>query len=160
MQADNVARVSCRLAQSKDIEFIYECLNELAHEQDIPEKFSQSHASLHHALFSDKAFAECIIAELNHIPAGLALYSVVNLNFTMHPAPCLYVHDIYVCQSFRRKGIAHVLGSQLKALAKEKQCSRIDGIILKNNETALAFSENNEGVRVLDYVNYMRLNIL
>lgn len=151
--------IVCRFALNQDVDFIYQSLKSFAEEQGIPEKFSQTHLTLQTALFSEHAFAHCIIAECDNIPAGLMVFSILNLNFSMHPTPCIYVHDVYVCKPFRRKGVAKALGLKIKSIAEEHHCSRIDGIILKDNENALAFYENTEGAEVLDYIHYMRLNL-
>lgn len=151
--------INCRFAHDGDIDFIYECLLNLFDEQGEVDKFSQTRATLTEALFSDKSFAECIIAEVDSVAAGILLFSVTNHNFTAFPTPGAFVHDIYVFHEFRRKGVARELGDYLKTIAQMRRYSRIDGIILKNNQSALAFYQNINDLSVLDYIYYMRLNL-
>src|SRR5579871_6869430 len=117
--------VNCRLAKSDDIPFIYESLKSVAEEQNMLNRYSQTRQTLQDALFSEKAFADCIIADLDGKPAGLLLFSVVNLNFNMFPSPGIYVHDTYVAPENRRKGVAKKLGEYLIKVGNERNCSRI-----------------------------------
>ncbi len=156
-QLDNP--IQCRFAHNNDVDFIHECLSHLVQEQGTQNRYSQTPQSLFYALFSDEAFAECIIAEVDGIPIGMLLFSVSNMNFTVFPSPGLYVHDIYVKPAFRRRGVASLLGDYVKSIAMDRQYSRIDGIILKDNENALAFYHKIEDINVLDYINYMRLKL-
>jgi GNAT superfamily N-acetyltransferase len=151
--------VTCRLAGSPDVEFIYRSLKLLAQEEGYLAKFTQTIDTLNHALFSDEAFAECVISEFNHEPVGIMLFSVIHLNFTIYPAPCIFVHDMYVHKEYRRQGVAKELGTYLKEMARSRGCSRIDGIVPKANQGATAFYHTIEDIKVLDYIHYMRLNL-
>ncbi len=149
----------CNLAIAKDLDFIYECLCELFDEEGNSIKFSQTRESLHEALFSNKSFAECIIASIDNKQVGILLFSVTQHNFTIFPSPGIFVHNIFVINEYRRKGVAKELGNYLKKIAQERHYSRIDGIILKNNQNALAFYQNIQDLTVLDYIYYTRLNL-
>jgi len=149
----------CRMAAPRDLEFIYESLFNLFEEEGNLDKFSQTQETLFEALFSTKAFAECIIAELGGKPVGLLLFSVTQHNFTNFTSPGIFVHDIYVLPEHRRIGVARHLGDYVKNIALSRNYSRIDGIILKNNQNALAFYQNIQDLNVLDYIYYTRLNL-
>lgn len=151
--------IHCRFAQKEDVNFIHECLKHLVEEQGIKERYSQTPETLFYALFTKEAFAECVIAEVNETSIGILLFSVSNMNFTVFPSPGIYVHDIYVKPAFRRRGVASVLGDRVKEIALDRKYSRIDGIILKDNENAMAFYHKIEDINVLDYIHYMRLNL-
>ncbi len=145
---------TCRMAGPRDLEFIYESLFNLFDEEECLDKFSQTQETLFEALFSNKAFAECIVAELNNVPVGLLLFSVTQHNFTIFPSPGIFVHNIYVTPEQRRLGVARHLGDYVKNIAISRNYCRIDGIILKNNQNALAFYQT-----VLDYIYYTRLKL-
>lgn len=151
--------IQCRFAHKDDVDFIHACLSHLVQEEGTQSRYSQTSQSLYYALFSDDAFAECIIAEVDGIAIGMLLFSISNMNFTIFPSPGLYVHDIYVKPAFRRRGVASLLGDYVKSIAIDRQYSRIDGIILKDNENALAFYHKIEDINVLDYIHYMRLKL-
>ena len=149
--------VTCRSAGSLDVDFIYKSLNAVSLEEG--NKFSLTREALSNALFSDNPFAEGVIAEYNHSPVGMMLFSIMHLNFTVFPSPCLFVHDMYVHKEYRRQGVAKALGSYLKDIGRERGCSRIDGIVPKSNEGATAFYNTIEDIQVLNYIHYMRLNL-
>ncbi len=149
----------CKMAVANDLDFIYECLYQLFDEEGNSHKFSQTRESLHEALFSSKSFAECIIASVDNKQVGILLFSVTQQNFTIFPSPGIFVHDIFVVNEYRRKGVARELGNYVKKIAEERHFSRIDGIILKNNQNALAFYQNIQDLTVLDYIYYTRLNL-
>ncbi|MGE3318247.1 MAG: N-acetyltransferase family protein [Candidatus Berkiella sp.] len=151
--------IKCRPAQQEDVDFIHECLLHLVQEQGTADRYSQTPDSLFYALFSKEAFAECVVAEVNETNIGILLYSVSNMNFTIFPSPGIYVHDIYVKPAFRRRGVASLLGDHVKNIAIDHKYSRIDGIILKDNESAMAFYHKVEDINVLDYIHYMRLKL-
>ncbi len=152
--------IQCRFAQKEDVDFIHESLTHLVEEQGTKDRYSQTPQSLFYALFSKEAFAECIVAEVNETPIGMLLFSISNMNFTVFPSPGIYVHDIYVKPAFRRRGIASLLGDHVKEIAIDRKYSRIDGIILKDNENAMAFYHKIEDINVLDYIHYMRLKLI
>ncbi|HRE31726.1 MAG TPA: GNAT family N-acetyltransferase, partial [Candidatus Berkiella sp.] len=95
----------------------------------------------------------------NNTSIAMLLFSTSHMNFTVFPSPGIYVHDIYVKPAFRRRGIASLLGDHLKVIALDRKYSRIDGIILKDNENAMAFYHKIEDINVLDYIHYMRLKL-
>lgn len=159
MDTQQDSPIQCRFAQNEDVASIHECLSQLVQEQGTQDRYSQTPESLFYALFSPEAFAECIIAEVNNTAIGMLLFSVSNMNFTIFPSPGIYVHDIYVKSAFRRRGVASLLGDYVKNLALMRKYSRIDGIILKDNENAMAFYHKIEDINVLDYIHYMRLKL-
>lgn len=159
MDTQQDSPIQCRFAKNDDVAFIHECLSQLVQEQGTQDRYSQTPESLFYALFSPEAFAECIIAEVNNAAIGILLFSVSNMNFTIFPSPGIYVHDIYVKSAFRRRGVASLLGDYVKNLALMRKYSRIDGIILKDNENAMAFYHKIEDINVLDYIHYMRLKL-
>lgn len=150
---------TCSMATFHDLEFIYESLFNLFDEEGNLDKFSQTQETLYNALFSDKAFAECIVAKMNNKPVGILLFSVTQHNFTSFPSPGIFVHNIYVVPEQRRLGVARHLGDYVKNIATSRNYSRIDGIILKNNQNALAFYQNIQDLNVLDYIYYTRLKL-
>jgi GNAT superfamily N-acetyltransferase len=151
--------IECRLAQSRDVPFIYESLKAIAIEQGVLSRFIMTHKRLEEALFSDKAFAECIVAELDQHAAGLLLFAVTHQSFTVFNTPGIYVHETYVAKEYRRKGVAKRLGEHLIVLAEERGYSHIDGIVLQTSENAVAFFKNMEDLKELDYIHYMRMNL-
>lgn len=149
--------ISTRFANLEDLDFIYDALVELFTEACVIERFSQTKTSLSHILFSPQPAAEVLIAEIKHESAGFALFSMTNRNFPLFDAPGIYLHDLYVKKPFRRKGIATELINQLNTIAKIRQCTRIDWVLLKNNEAGHNFYKSIESAKPVEYIQYMRM---
>lgn len=151
--------VKFRLANQNDIDFIFHSLREMASEEGISERFSQTPASISQALFSEHRFAEVLIAECEQNPMGLCLFSTTNRNFTVFAAPGLYIHDIVVGKSYRKLGVGNRLVQELKNIARKRQLKRIDWVVLKDNINALKFWRNMPDAKSVDYVEYMRISL-
>lgn len=159
MTSGSEVTIACRLATSEDLDFIYQSLQNIAKEDGYIDHFFLTIDKLKEALFSEKSFSECLIAELNRKPIAIMLFSEIHLNFNRFNKPGLYVHDLYVSKECRRLGIANKLGSAIIQTGKDRGCDRIDGIIPKTNFAATAFYQTIEDIKVLDYIHYMRLNL-
>lgn len=148
-----------RFAILDDLDFIYNSLIVLFTEQGVIKRFSQSKASLSKALFGDQSIAELIIIEVDKHPAGFALFSMTNRNFLLFEDPGLYLHDLYVQKQHRRMGLATKLIEQLKAIARERSCNRIDWVLLNNNQLGGNFYASMDEAKSVDYIKYMRIGI-
>lgn len=150
--------MNTRFARLNDLNFIYDSLVELFTEAQVIERFSQTKASLSQMLFSTQPAAEVLIGEFKNEPAGFALFSMTNRNFLLFDGPGLYLHDLYVKKHHRRRGIATGLINQLNKLAKERSCTRIDWVLLKNNELGQNFYKSIESAKPVEYIQYMRID--
>ncbi len=150
--------LNIRFACPDDLNFIYNSLIELFTEGQVIQRFSQTKESLAQILFSMQPEAEVLISEVEHTPAGFALFSMTNRNFPLFNGPGLYLHDLYVNKQYRRMGIATGLIKKLKELAKERACSRIDWVLLTNNTLGQNFYTSIESAKPVDYIKYMRIS--
>lgn len=92
-------------ANPHNMDFIYNSLVELFTEAHVIKRFSQTKRSLLQILFSTHPGAEVLIAEIQNLSVGFALFSMTNRNFPLFDGPGLYLHDLYVKEHYRRKGI-------------------------------------------------------
>ena len=152
------ALMNIRFACPNDLDFIYNSLVELFTEAQVIERFSQTKISLFQRLFSIQPAAEVLIGEIKKESVGFALFSMTNRNFPLFYGPGLYLHDLYVNEHYRRMGIATELISQLKKIAKERSCTRIDWVLLTNNKLGQNFYKKIESAKAVDYIQYMRMN--
>ena len=130
--SDNLeSEVTCRLAQPQDIDFIYSALKKIAEEDGYLSHFFLTLNDLRDALFSKNAHSECLLAEHEHKPIAMVLFTLMHMNFNRYQNPGIYVHDLYVQKEYRRKHIARALGNALKDIGIERGCDRIDGIVPK-----------------------------
>ena len=146
-----------RFADVQDLDAIYQYLLSMAQEQGVAERFSQTKDSLSKALFSNNPLAIVLIAEMDGAIAGFCLYSTTHRNFTLFEGPGLYIHDLYVVPQFRRKNIATGLLNEIEKIARQQSFSRIDWVVLKENQGAIAFYDTVKNATLVDYIRYMRI---
>jgi GNAT superfamily N-acetyltransferase len=91
------------------------------------------------ALFSDRPAATVLLAQDNGKILGLASYSF------LWPAAgadtSLFLKELYVRDAARRQGVARALMTELRKIATDSGCSRIEWTADTGNPTALAFYE-------------------
>jgi len=146
-----------RRAAQTDLSFIYDSLKNLAFEENISNRFSLTEEKLFKALFSETAFAEVILVDLNAKSIGLLLFSLTNRNFDLFPSSGIYMHNLYIQPEFRKQGFAKALLTKMKRIARERNCSRIDWVVLNDNVPAINFYQTIEDAKVVDYLKYMRI---
>lgn len=145
-------------AKVSDLDFIYQSLRDMAKEEGVLDRFSQTKHSLEKFIFHNQT-AEVMIAYQDTIPVGLVMFSVTHRNFNLFEKSGIYVHDLYVVPSFRHHGIATNLLSYLRKLAKERNLGRIDLVVFKDNLPAIKFYQTLHDMQEVDYIKYMRIKI-
>ncbi len=146
--------LSIRFALEKDIPVILNFIKELAVYEKLIDSVSVNEEILRENLFVKK-YAEVIIAELKGIPVGQALFFH---NFsTFLGKPGIYLEDLYVKPEFRGNGIGKTLLEKVIAIAKERNCGRVEWAVLDWNKPAIDFYEKLGAVRMKDWFVY-RLN--
>lgn len=149
----------CKYAVSSDADFIYKSLFDMAVEEGIGQRFQLNQKELSNMIFGENRLADVIIAELDHTPVGLVVFSETNRNFTLFQKPGMYVHDIYVLPSHRGNGVATYLGKELQKIANERNYGRIDWVVLNDNDLGKAFFSKLPDATKIDYIQCMRLDI-
>lgn len=125
-----------REAHKDDIPVIINLIKELALYEKLSDEVIADEQLLNQNLFVKK-YAYVLIAEYDKIPVGYALYF---FNFsTFVGKPGIYLEDIFVKSEYRGKGIGKELFNELKFLAKEKNCGRIEWSVLKWNKPSIDF---------------------
>lgn len=152
-------KITLKVAESSDVEFIFQNLENAAKEQNLMSRFSLTQPGLMEALFSEKAFTEVILAHHGNQSVGFILFSITQRNFNLFNGPGIYIHCIYVQPSFRRIKIGTQLLEHVKKIAKERQCCRIDGVVLKQNQGAIDFCKTIHEAKEVDYIHYMRMEV-
>jgi GNAT superfamily N-acetyltransferase len=106
-------------------------------------------------LFSQKSYAECIIAFENNEPIGFALFFHNFSTFVSKPG--IYLEDLFVLESHRGKGYGKKLLLHVIALAKQRNCGRVDWSVLNWNKPAIDFYESLGATAMNEWTTY-RLN--
>lgn len=128
--------VTIRYAVPEDTELIYDFILQLAQYEKMTSEVSATPALLHESLFI-KHQAEVLIAEVDQIPAGFALY-FHNFSTFLGKAN-LYLEDLYVKEDMRGKGLGTKLFKKLAEIAVERNCERLDWSCLDWNEPSIKF---------------------
>ncbi|KAL4079620.1 acyl-CoA N-acyltransferase [Scleroderma citrinum] len=87
---------------------------------------------------------------------GMALYFFNYSTWTGRPG--LYLEDLFVIPEARNIGIGKALFAELGKVAQDKNCARLEWVVLKWNEPSIAFYEKTLGARRMDEWMGMRLD--
>lgn len=128
--------ITIRSAVPEDTELIYDFILQLARYEKMSSEVSATPELLYESLFI-KHQAEVLIAEVNQIPAGFALY-FHNFSTFLGKAN-LYLEDLYVVEEMRGKGIGTKIFKKLAEIAVERNCERLDWWCLDWNEPSIKF---------------------
>lgn len=117
------------------------CLLVLIHQMAAYEKLSHevtaTEARLRATLFGERPAAEALMAETSDGPVGYALFFHTYSTFLAQPG--LYVEDIFVVPARRGRGIGKQLLARLAAIARQRDCARLEWAVLDWNAPALGF---------------------
>lgn len=138
-----------RLATIQDTNTILGFIKALADYEKLSEQVIATEQSLQQTLFSDKPYAEVIIAEYQGKPAGMALFFHNYSTFLAKPG--IYLEDLFVSTDFRGKGIGGKLLSYLAKLAVERGCGRLEWSVLDWNQPAIDFYHSQGAVMLHDW---------
>lgn len=136
--------VALRTATKSDIPAIIGLVRELALYERDPGAAVATPELMREALFGDRAVAYAVMADVDGISVGFALYF---FNFsTWTGRPGLYLEDLYVQPSMRGRGIGRELFSYLARVAMERRCVRFELSVLDWNVDAIGFYDKLGGV--------------
>ncbi|NEO79451.1 GNAT family N-acetyltransferase [Moorena sp. SIO4G3] len=120
-----------------DIPILFELIMALAAHEKLSHKVTGTCEQLHKSLFSAHPDAEAIIACVNGVPTGFALYF---FNFSVYlMKPGLYLEALFVLPKYRRQGVGSKMFCYLAKMAVDKGCGRFEWSLLNGNESAIAF---------------------
>jgi GNAT superfamily N-acetyltransferase len=138
---------SIKHAVKEDVALILSFIKELAEFEKLAHEVVATEAILSESLFGSRPYAEAIIAYVNQMPVGFALFFH---NFsTFLGRPGLYLEDLFVKHEARGLGIGLKRLSYLAKLAKERNCGRFEWWVLDWNSPAIEFYKR-IGARPMD----------
>ncbi|KAI9471348.1 acyl-CoA N-acyltransferase [Coemansia mojavensis] len=135
--------MSIRLAPATadDVGLILWFIKQLAAYEKAPEQVTATEDLLRQTLFGPRPYAEVILAYASdgaaEKPAGFALF--FHNYSTWVGRPGLYLEDLFVCPEFRGRGVGKRLLVQLAQIARERQCGRMEWVVLDWNEPSIQF---------------------
>lgn len=126
-----------RPAVPADLPLILQFIHDLADYVGMANDVVATEARLHNSLFGAKPAAECLLAFVDRQPAGFAVFFTNYSTFLAQPG--LYLEDLFVRPTFRRRGIGKALLLHLARLANSRDCGRFEWIVVNWNESAKSF---------------------
>jgi GNAT superfamily N-acetyltransferase len=131
------SEVEVRAAAASDVEKIYSFIVELAEYERAPEQVEGTPELLAEALFGANPSAEALIAEIDGVTVGFAVFHGTFSTWQCRPG--IWLEDLYVPPEHRRTGVGGVLLSHLARLTVERGCTRLEWNALDWNTPALNF---------------------
>ena len=129
-----------KFASINDVPIILHFIKELAQYEKLLDQVVATEEILREKLFGNKKYAEVILAYVDNVPVGFALFFH---NFsTFLGKPGIYLEDLYVVPDMRGKGIAKKLLIFLARLTIDRDCGRLEWWVLDWNKPAIDFYKN------------------
>ena len=126
-----------RTAIQADLTLIDDLIRELAIYEKMEEQNHSTPEALRKALFGDTPTAHALIAELDGVAVGVALYFFTYSTFQGKPA--LYLEDLYVRPTARGTGMGKLLLKTLAQIGVDHGCGRMAWVVLDWNEPSIQF---------------------
>ncbi|HVC29200.1 MAG TPA: GNAT family N-acetyltransferase [Gammaproteobacteria bacterium] len=129
-----------RPARPHESKLILDLIRGLAEYEKLAHEVVAKEQDIQAALFGKKPSAECLIAELDDIAIGFALFFH---NFSTFAGKLgLYLEDLYIKPEFRGRGFGRKMLAHLANLAVQRGCARFEWAVLDWNAPAIRFYES------------------
>jgi GNAT superfamily N-acetyltransferase len=103
-------------------------------------------------LFGKRRVAEAILAEYQDKVVGFSVYFHNFSTFSGNMG--IFIEDLYIDESHRRRGFGLAMFVYIARLAKEQGCGRLEWSVLDWNEPAIRFYENLGAEPLNDWTTY------
>ncbi len=129
--------VTYRPATAADTALVLCFIRDLAKYEQLSSECVATEEQIRGTLFSEKPVAECLLAFADGEPAGFAVFFTNFSTFLARPG--LFLEDLFVKPTFRKRGIGRGLMERLARLANERGYGRMEWTVLDWNEPAIEF---------------------
>jgi GNAT superfamily N-acetyltransferase len=129
-----------RSAAPADVPALLALIRGLAEYEKLSHMAVGTEPLLHQALFGARPSCEALIAERGGRAVGFALFFTTFSTFLCKPG--LYLEDVFVEPEHRGAGIGKALLRRLAAIARERDCGRLEWRVLDWNEPSIRFYES------------------
>lgn len=129
-----------RFATEADVPLILQFIKALAEYEKLADRVVATEDGLRKTLFGNPRFAEVLIAEADGEPAGFALFFHNYSTFLGRPG--IYLEDLFVNPVARGLGYGKALLARLAAIAKSRNCGRLEWAVLNWNKPSIDFYES------------------
>jgi len=133
----NIQGFHIRSATKADVPIILTFIEKLADYERLSHEVVATEELLRKTLFGRMRTAEVVIGYLAREPVGFALFFHNYSTFLGRPG--IYIEDLFVDESHRRRGFGKALLLYVARLARERDCGRLEWAVLDWNEPAINF---------------------
>ena len=131
--------MNLRPAAPGDEHAVFALIRGLARFEKLDDTVTGSAEALAQHLFGERPAAEVLLAEEDGAAVGFALFFPTYSTFLTRPG--VYLEDLFVLESHRRRGIGLALLSEVRRLAEARGAGRLEWSVLDWNAGAIAFYE-------------------
>lgn len=135
-----------RSANPADVNAIFNLIQALAKYEQLSYQVTGNVESLKDHLFGTNPCVEAMVAELDSLVVGFALFFTNYSTFLTKPG--IYLEDLFVLPEYRGQGIGKALLTYLGKLAVEREAGRLEWSVLDWNQNAIDFYQK-MGAKVL-----------
>jgi GNAT superfamily N-acetyltransferase len=140
--------ISIRFATPDDAGIIFELVHALAEYERLAEEVVSTPDDFRKILERSTQSVEILLAENEVGPIGFALFFENYSTFLGKPG--IFLEDLFVLPEHRKSGIGTALLERILAIAKERNCGRVDWNVLDWNESAIQFYTKKIGAKLLE----------
>jgi GNAT superfamily N-acetyltransferase len=125
------------LATEEDLPAILTFIRGLADYEKLLHLVTATEDELRKTLFGSHRYAEVLIARIDNLSVGFALFFHNYSTFLAKPG--IYLEDLFVLPEHRNKGVGKALLIKLAQIARERNCGRLEWSVLDWNQPAIDF---------------------
>ena len=126
-----------RPATKSDVPIILSFIKMLADYERLSHEVVATEASLQETLFGRRRAAEVALGFFKKEPVGFVLFFHNYSTFLGRAG--IYIEDLFVHESYRRRGFGGALLQYVAGIAVERSCGRLEWSVLDWNEPAIDF---------------------
>jgi GNAT superfamily N-acetyltransferase len=119
---------------------LFELVKQLAVYEHLEHALRGSARELGQHLFGERPSAEALVAESGERLLGFALFFGTYSTFLTRPG--IYLEDLFVLESERRRGIGRALLTEVRRIAEARGAGRLEWSVLDWNQDAIRFYRN------------------
>ena len=147
--AKGIADFTIKPATKKDVPVILAFICKLADYERLSHEVVATEELLRRTLFGERRTAEVAIGYFKKQPVGFVLFFH---NFsTFLGRPGIYIEDLFVEETYRRRGFGGALLAYVAKLAVARDCGRLEWSVLDWNEPAINFYKKLGAVPMLEW---------
>lgn len=148
----NVSGIEIRPAIAADVPAILGFIRALAEYEKLSDAVVAREEMLREQLFGARPAAEVLIANLDGLPVGFALFFPSFSTFLAKPG--IYLEDVFVEPKFRGHGVGKALLAHLAKLTLERGGARFEWSVLNWNEPSIQFYKGLGGEPLDEWTSY------